>query len=211
MAASLLLLQGGPAAPSDTLRPRTVAAAPRADGRIDSAAWGPPQLRMTTAQGEARVWLLRSADTMFVAVAVPDRTRSWSDAVAVCLDVTGGRAAAPAHDDFEWVLRRVPDSSVVYRGRAGRWEPPRGDPDWRLGAAREGGGWELSAADNGDGWSLVLRLDPSWLEGDRGRRPAIGFLIHDDDPNRWYAWPVVAAPAGATLLERTPALWVPLE
>jgi len=209
----VLLLQGIPSVPTptDTLRLRAIPRPPAADGRIDSAAWGPPQLRIATAQGQASVWLLRTADTAFVAVAVPDRSRSWADAVAVCFDVTGDRAAAPAHDDFQWSLQRVLDSSVVYRGRAGRWEPPRDDPDWRLGAARAGGGWEVSGADDGMVWSLILRLDPAWLDGERGRRPAIGFQIHDNDPNRWYSWPLVTSPAGAKLLERTPALWVPLE
>ena len=197
--------------PSDTLQLRAIARPPAADGRIDSAGWGPPQLRIATAQGQASVWLLRAADTAFVAVAVPDRSRSWADGVTVCFDVAGDRAAAPAHDDFQWSLQRVLDSSVVYRGRAGRWEPPRDDPDWRLSGARGGGGWEVSGADDGMVWSLVLRLDPAWLDGEQGRRPGIGFLIHDDDPNGWYSWPVVTTPAGPKLLERTPALWVPLE
>ena len=168
----MLLLQGIPSVPTptDTLRLRAIARPPAADGRIDSAAWGPPQLRIATAQGQASVWLLRAADTAFVAVAVPDRSRSWSDAVAVCFDIAGDRATAPAHDDFQWSLQRVLDSSVVYRGRAGRWEPPRDDPDWRLGAARAGGGWEVSGADAGMMWSLILRLDPAWLDGELGRR-----------------------------------------
>ncbi|MEP6687552.1 MAG: hypothetical protein ABJC36_04335 [Gemmatimonadales bacterium] len=140
-----------------------------------------------------------------------DRTRSWSDGVAIYLDIAGDRTPAPAHDDFQWSLLRTLDSSVVSRGQAGRWQPPHGDPDWRLGAAREGGGWEVSAADDPNGWSLVLRLDPAWLTGEHGRRPGIGFLIHDDDPNGWYSWPAVTTPAGATLLERTPSLWVPVE
>jgi hypothetical protein len=183
---------------------------PAADGRPDST-WGAPQLRIATAQGEAAVWLLQAADTVFVAVRVPDHTRSWSDGVAVFLDVAGDRAPAPVHDDFQLSLLRVLDSSVVYRGRAGRWQPPLGDPDWRLGAARGGGGWEVSAADDGNGWSLVLRLDPAWLAGEQGRPAGIGFLIHDDDPNGWYSWPAITTPAGATLLERQPALWAPVE
>ena len=209
----LLLLQSLPSAspPSDTLRLRAIARPPAADGRIDSAAWGPPQLRIATAQGQASVWLLRAVDTAFVAVAVRDRSPSWADGVAVCFDIEGDRATAPAHDDFQGSLQRVLDSSVVYRGRAGRWEAPRGDPDWRLDAARAGGGWEVSGADDGTVWSFVLRLDPAWLDGEQGRRPGIGFLIHDDDPNRWYSWPAVTTPAGPKLLDRTPALWVPLE
>jgi hypothetical protein len=207
----LLLLQTSPTAPAfDTLRLRPLTRPPAADGRVDST-WGTPPIRIATAQGEARAWLLRAADTVYVGVRVPDRTRSWSDVVSLYLDVAGGRENAPAHHDFQWALHRVLDSSVVYRGRAGQWEPPLGDPDWRLGNARSGGGWEVSAADDADGWSLVLRLDPAWLAGEQGRRPALGILIHDDDPNRWYSWPVVTTAAGATLLERTPALWVPVE
>lgn len=206
--ASFAALRPGSA---DTLRLREIERPPAADGRIDSIAWGLPQVRIGTVQGDASIWLLRAADTMFIAIAIPDRTRSWSDAVAVCFDVRGDRAAAPAHDDFQWSLQRVLDSSVVYRGRSGRWEPPLNDPDWRLGSARGGGGWEVSSADAAAGWTLVLRLDPAWLGGEEGRRPGIGFRIHDDEPNRWYSWPGAEAPGSATLLERSPALWVPLQ
>ncbi len=199
-----------PGAATDTLRLRAVSQPPAADGRIDSTAWGAPQIRIATPQGPVSVWLLLSADTAFIAVAVPDRSPSWTDAVAICVDVAGDRAASPAHDDFRWTVQRQLDSSVVYRGRDGRWVPPLDDPDWRLGSARGGGGWEVGAADRGDGWSFVLRLDPAWLAGEAGRRPAIGFLVHDDDPNRWLSWPTVESAAGATLLERTPALWLPL-
>jgi hypothetical protein len=132
------------------------------------------------------------------------------DAVTVCLDAAGDRGGAPGHDDFQWLLRRTLDSSVVSRGRGGRWTPPLDDPDWRLGAARGGGGWEVGGADAPGGWHVVLRLDPAWLEGEAGRRPGIALLIHDDDPSRWYAWPPQAASAGASLVERVPALWVPL-
>ena len=195
----------------DTLHVRSIAQAPSADGRVDSLAWGAPQVRIPTRQGTASVWLLRAADTVFVAASIPDSTRSWADALAICFALPGGAGPAPDHQDFQWSLGRTLDSSVVYRGRAGRWEPPLGDPDWRLGKAREGGGWEVSGSDGPRGWLLVLRLDPAWLEGDRSRRPAIGFRIHDDDPNGWYSWPAPTTSAGATLLERTPALWVPIE
>ena len=195
----------------DTLHVRSIAQAPSADGRVDSLAWGAPQVRIPTRQGTASVWLLSAADTVFVAASIPDSTRSWADALAICFALPGGAGPAPDHQDFQWSLGRTLDSSVVYRGRAGRWEPPLGDPDWRLGKAREGGGWEVSGSDGPRGWLLVLRLDPAWLEGDRSRRPAIGFRIHDDDPNGWYSWPAPTTSAGATLLERTPALWVPIE
>jgi hypothetical protein len=145
-----------------------------------------------------------------VAAFIPDASPSWTDALAICLDVGGDGGEAPRHDDFQWSIQRVLDSSVVDRGRAGRWEPPLNDPDWRLGRERGGGGWEVSGRDGKDGWTIVLRLDPAWFEGAPGRRPAIGFLVHDNDPDGWYAWPVIKASAGATLLARTPALWVPV-
>ncbi len=145
-----------------------------------------------------------------MAATIADRSRSWADAFTVYFDVAGDRAEAPAHDDFQWSFHRALDSSVVYRGRSGRWSPPLDDPDWRLGKSREGGGWEVGGADDGHGWTVILRLDPAWFEGEAGRRPAIGFGIHDDDPNGWYAWPSPQTSAGAALLERTPALWVPV-
>lgn len=197
--------------PADTLRIRAIPRAPAADGQVDSTGWSEPQVRIVTRQGTASIWLLRAADTVFIAASIPDTTASWADALAICFDVLGDGAGAPQHDDFQWSFQRVLDSSVVYRGRAGRWEPPHDDPDWRLGAEHSGGGWQVGAGDRGRGWWLVLRLDPAWLEGASGRRPTIGFRIHDNDPNGWYAWPEIETSAGATLLERTPALWVPLE
>jgi hypothetical protein len=195
----------------DTLHLRVIAHPPPADGRIDSLAWGAPQVLIPTRQGTASIWLLRAADTVFIAASIPDSTRSWADALAICFDVSGARPSAPDHEDFQWSFQRTLDSSVVYRGRAGRWAPPLGDPDWRLGRARDGGGWEASGTDDPGGWTLVLRLDPAWLQGEGGRRPAIGFRVHDNDPNGWYSWPAPTTSAGATLLERTPALWVPIE
>jgi hypothetical protein len=196
---------GAKSRPTDTLRVRSIQRPPAPGTGIDSATWGAPQVRIATGQGTASVWLLRAADTLFVAAAIPDSTRSWADALAFFLDLQGDHAAAPAHEDFQWSLRRMLDSSVVYRGRNGRWEPPLDDPDWRIGPEHSGGGWEASETDDGRVWTVLVRLDPAWLEGQGGRRPAIGFLIHDDDPNGWYSWP--EAPGSGTLVERTPAVW----
>ncbi len=162
-------------------------------------------MTLETRQGRALVWLIRASDTVFVVAMVPDRSLSWSDALEVCLDLSGDRTAAPGHDDFLFSIRRVLDSSVVYRGRAGRWEPPRDDPDWRVGAEHAGGGWEVSSSDDTAGWSVVLRLDPAWFAGEAGRRPGIAFVIHDDDPSTWYGWP--GQTDGGSAVERTPARW----
>jgi len=181
---------------------------------IDSSRWGPPQLTLPTHQGSVSVWLLRAVDTVFVVARVPDRSRSWADGFVVCLDPQGEAAPAPGHDDFEWSFRRVLDSSVVYRGRDGRWQPPLGDPDWRLGANHAGGGWEAGAADDDAGWTIVLRLDPAWFAAESGRRARIAFQVHDGDPDAWYAWPAPAdarAPgADAATLDNRPNDWVPL-
>ncbi len=166
-----------------------------------------------TRQGLASVWLLRAADTVFVAAHIPDRSRAWSDAFVVCLDPDGAGEAAPGHDDFEWSLRRSLDSSVVYRGRDGRWQPPLNDPDWRIRTNHAGGGWEAGAAEQGSGWTVVLRLDPAWFAGASGLEPRMAFQVHDDDPDAWYAWPRrVHGDAGssARTLDGRPAEWVPV-
>jgi hypothetical protein len=176
--------------------------------RLDSTAWGAAPVRLTTGQGGASVWLLRWSDTVFVVARMADRTPSPADAMAVCLDVTGDRAEAPGHDDFQLALHRVLDSSVVYRGRGGRWEAPLGDPDWRVGPTHQGGGWAAAVAEDSSGWTLVLKLDPAWLTGHDGRRPAVAFQLHDDDPNGWYGWPTEGG--GAASLDRTPSGWAPV-
>jgi hypothetical protein len=192
------------------VRIHDVPIAPAADARLDTVAWGPPQVTIPTHQGRASVWLLRAGDTVFVVARVPDRSESWADAVSVCLDVAGDRAATPAHDDFRFVLQRVLDSSVVYRGRGGRWQPPLGDPDWRLGATHAGGGWEAAAASDSSGWSLVLRLDPAWLAGETGARPGIAFVVHDNDPNGWFGWPSGERGGPPTALDLSPDRWIPV-
>ena len=156
------------------------------------------------------MWVLRATDTVFVVARVPDRTGSWEDAISVCLDVAGDRAAAPGHDDFQFALHRVLDSSIVYRGRAGRWEPPLDDPDWRLGPAGGGGGWEAATASDPSGWSVVLRLDPAWFAGEAGRPPGIAFLVHDNDPNGWFGWPASDPSGSARGLDRSPGTWSPV-
>jgi hypothetical protein len=209
---ALVALQASlsPAALADTLLIREVSAAPHSDGRLDTLAWGAPQVTIPTRQGRASLWLLRAADTVFVAARIPDRSGSWADAIVVCLDVSGDGAPLPAHDDFQIALRRILDSSVVYRGQSGRWQPPLDDPDWRVGRAHGGGGWEAAAASDSTGWSVVLRLDPAWIAGEAGRWPGIAFVLHDDDPNGWYRWPAPERAGTAAPLEDSPASWIPV-
>ena len=193
----------------DTLQVRPVTRPP-APGSVPSGAYGTPSVRINTRQGAALVWLLRSADTFFVAVSIPDVTPYWGDDFVLSIDIHGDGGESPGHDDFQWDFRRILDSSVVYRGRNGRWEPPKGDPDWRLKGERSGGGWEVSSSNERLGWNLLLRLDPVWLEGAGGRLPRLAFRIYDNDPHGFFAWPAppgVQQPSG---VEQIPDQWAPV-
>jgi hypothetical protein len=191
---------------ADTLEIRSIERPPLPGEATDSGRLGSPQIRLRTRQGTALVWLLRAADTVFVAVSIPDSSRYWGDDFVLSLDTRGDAAANPQHDDFQWYFRRTLDSSVIYRGRGGRWEAPRGDPDWRLGTERSGGGWEVSARDEPERWSLILRLDPAWLQSGEGRLPRLAFRIYDNSPQGWFAWPHRPG-ATAVSVEQTPSLW----
>jgi hypothetical protein len=195
----------------DTLIVRSIPHPPRPDTRIDSTALGQPSLRIRTGQGWAQVWVLQSRDTVFIAAAVPDSTPYWGDDFVVSLDTRGDGAPTVQHDDFQLYFRRLLDSSVVYRGRNGRWEPPRGDPDWRLGADRSGGGWEVAGASHTGGWTLLLRLDPAWFAGEAGRLARIAFRVYDDSPGGWFSWPLSPPAAPAKVVEDTPLLWSPVQ
>jgi hypothetical protein len=191
----------------DTVTVRAVDSAPGAARLGDSVRWGAPQIRVPTGQGTARVWLVGAGDSVYVVALIPDTTAHWSDAIAVSLDTEGDRADAPQHDDFQWVFRRAPDSSVVHRGRAGRWDPPQGDPDWRLGGTREGAGWNVQPAElAGMGWCVVLRLDRGWLALP-GTRAGMAFRIYDDAPSGWFSWPAPPPGMQAVRVEQQPALW----
>jgi hypothetical protein len=194
----------------DTLKVREIPRPPPPDARIDTLTLGPPSLRIGTGQGTGLVWVLRAADTLFIAASIPDSTPYWGDDFVVSLDTRGDGAPSPQHDDFQLDFRRVLDSSVVYRGRDGRWQPPRGDPDWRLGAERSGGGWEVSGRNEARGWSVLIRLDPARTAGEGGQRPRIAFRIYDDAPGGWFTWPAALKAGSATTVESIPALWAPL-
>lgn len=194
----------------DTLVIRTIHHPPAASAAIDSASWGPPQVRVRTGQGVALVWLLRARDTVFVAARIPDTTPYWGDDFVISLDTRGDGAPTPLHDDFQLYFRRALDSSVVFRGRNGKWEPPRNDPDWRLGASRSGGGWQVSGGSDGSGWSLVVRMDPAWFAGEAGHLPHIAFRIYDDSPAGWFTSPLSRELPQPSSLEQAPRLWVPI-
>jgi len=202
----LLLALAFQGTPCDEAPVRVVEGAPGGAG-VDTTALGEPSVSIATGQGAVSIWLLRTPDSAFVVARIPDTTYYWGDDLVISLDVSGNRGAAPGHDDFQWYFRRALDSSVIYRGRGGRWEAPRGDPDWRLGASREGGGWTVDARSGPAGWSLVLRMDAAWLQGEGGRPPAIAFRVYDDSPGGWFAWPLRSRRRQPASVERVPDLW----
>lgn len=194
----------------DTLLIRPVTAPLVFDGRASREEYGAPTLELARPAGVVQLWVVREGRSVVVAARLPDATVYWGDDLVISLDTQGDRAPGPMHDDFQWYFRRVLDSSVVLRGEAGKWRAPRDDPDWRLGAEREGGGWEVRAADDGAGWSLEFRLDQAYFEEARVGRPGLAFRVFDDDPQGWVAWPAAPRVKHPTEVERQPALWAPV-
>jgi hypothetical protein len=157
------------------------------------------------------VWLLRATDTVYLAASIPDSTPYWGDDFVVSLDTAGDAADSPQHDDFQLYFRRTVDSSVIYRGRNGRWEPPRDDPDWRLGKDRSGGGWELIARNERGGWRILLQLHPAWFAGQSGRPARLALRIYDNVPAGWFPWPAPDDAEQPTQIERAPSRWIPVK
>lgn len=180
---------------------------PPGDAASGTASLGEPSVRVRTGQGTADIWLLRTRDSAFVVARIPDSTYYWGDDLVISLDLSGDRGSAPGHDDFQWYFRRAIDSSVIYRGGGGRWQAPRGDPDWRLGSAREGGGWVVDGRSDAAGWSVVMRLDGAWLDGEEGRRPGVAFRVYDDSPGGWFSWPAPGPGRQASRVEEVPDRW----
>ena len=205
--ACLLAAQVSDGSPPDSLKIGAAQRPPRFDGSVDSAEWGAPTLSMEKRDGPVLIWLQRWEDAVYLAARIPDSTFYWGDDLVIGIDTRGDRAPGPQHDDFQWYLRRVMDSSVVFRGGDGHWLPPQGDPDWKLGPAREGGGWAVASRSDASGWSVVLRLDLEWFAGPEGRAPGMAFRSYDDGPNSWFIWPRAAGLKHPTELERMPSRW----
>ena len=151
-------------------------------GVDDSVDRGPAAGR---ASGPARAWrrsgCARRRDTVGSTPRFPTATVDWSDDFVISLRRAGERAAAPGHEEFQWYFRRVLDSSVVYRGRDGRWEAPRETliGDWGR-SARAVAGTSTPLASSPGGWWLRLRLDPAWLDGQDGALARDRLRVHDD-------------------------------
>lgn len=192
---------------ADTVRLRTLPAPPAFDGWVTASEYGDPAASFAMRGGEVRVWMVRAGEWVYVAAALADATPSWRDEFALLLDPVGDRTPAPGHDDSEWIIRRVADSSEVLRGVHGRWQLPGDDPAWRLGSAHGGEGWEVRVSSTGAEWQVELRIDAAWLAGTYGGTPAAAFRAYDDAERRWLGWPTSAACPDGARLERQPGCW----
>jgi hypothetical protein len=188
----------------DTVRIRPLRYSPALENRADSALWGPPSIRMP---GGGLVWLTRDSAAVYLTVWLPDSTPSWNDRLVLALDTNGDRARAPQHDDFQWEFHRVLDSSIVFRGRDGHWQPPRDDPDWRLAGEREGGGWSVREVAEAGGWSLLVRLDPEFLTQGGAVPPGLFVAGYDEGSRRWTTWPAADPGRQPAALADQPLCW----
>ena len=197
---------------ADTLTARTVASAPRLDGRIGDAEYAAVSLRLPTTGAEVSVWVARHAGYVYVAASLPDSTYYWGDDLVVSADMDGSGGASPGVGDRQWYLRRDVDSSVVSvvtASSAGRWMTPGVEPA-RLRHSRGAGDWEVASASAPRGWSIELRIREDAFNASPAAAPRIAFRTYNDKPQGW--WSVPAPPAGtpAQRVERTPDLWLPI-
>jgi hypothetical protein len=203
----ILGLLVGAALSPDTVRIVPAERPPVFDGQADSAEYGQPSLTIVRPGGTVVVWLRSLQGQVYLSARVADSTYSWGDDLVISLDTRGDRAAGPQYDDFQWYFRRMLDSSVVFRGGAGKWRAPRDDPDWRLGREREGGGWEVRSANDRTGWSLEFRLDRAYFAEAGAGHPGLALRVYDNDPHGWHPWPSPAGVRQPAEVERRPELW----
>lgn len=192
---------------ADTIPLRQAMHPIRFDGQADSTEYGAPSAVIRRPAGDIPVWLSRDGDAIYLAASISDSTFYWGDDFVVSLDTRGEGSAAPDHDDFQWYFRRIADSSVIYRGDAGKWRLPQDNPDWRLGTAREGGGWEVRIESTALGWSIEMRFDPAYFTEGGTTPPRLGLRVFDNEPMGWFPWPRPAGIRQPTEVERRPELW----
>jgi hypothetical protein len=53
-------------------------------------------------------------------------------------------------------------------------------------------------------------MDSAWFTGEDGHFPRIAFRVYDDAPDGWFSYPAPKPGEPATVIEQTPARWIPL-
>jgi hypothetical protein len=64
---------------ADTVAVSRLEQSPSPSITIDSARLGSPQVKISTRQRPALVWLLRAGDTVFIAASISDTSQYWGD------------------------------------------------------------------------------------------------------------------------------------
>jgi hypothetical protein len=177
--------------------------APIVDGRV-----GPPEYERgeiqiaKSSRGEpVLVWLGLHGDFIYIAAVIPDTSYYWGDDFVVSFDPNGDGGTTLDSGDRQWYLRRDLDSSLVRTVMNSRWhEPPP------LGKQRHGDGWDVASTSSPGQWTVELRIRAPRL----GPMPRIAFRTYDDSPQGWWSWPAPPDSVRATVVERTPSLWMPL-
>lgn len=221
---ALALLHSAPAArpaaalQGDTTRvveARLLARAPALDGHVSEDEYGAPTIVLPTGAGEAKLWITRSGESVYVAAVLPDSTFYWGDDLVVSLDPAGDAGAAPGAGDRQWYLRRSMDSSAVLTAPGtGRWHAPDRSPPM-LGGVRAGADWQVASRSEAARWTVELRVDaaafglPAAEGAGPSSRPAprLALRTYNDAPHGWWSWPAPPAGVPAVRVERNPGLW----
>jgi hypothetical protein len=194
----------------DTLFIREAGSAPALDGRPAEHEYGSADIALQGNDGEARIWLRRYGNSVFVAAVLPDTSFYWGDDFVFVIDVDGSGGERPGIGDRAWYIRRMTDSSIMLRATGdGRWEPPEGARP--IGAARAGSDWELATTTSPGAWIVELRLDASLFAGAGGRAARVAIRTFNDKPApTWVTWPTPPNEVPPQRLERLPRAWIPV-
>jgi hypothetical protein len=208
LSAACLFGLPAPTSSADTLDVVRLPVAPVVDGRVDEREYGAPTLRIATAAGDVRVWVVRNEDFIYLAADAPDSTFYWGDDFVVSLDPDGRGGASPGAGDRQWYLRRVLDSSVVALAENGRWHAPGHSPPM-LGPRRHDDAWDVASTTSTVGWSVELRVRTTVVKPGVAA-PRIAFRTYNDHPSGWWSWPAPPSGVSAQEVEKNPGRWVPL-
>lgn len=200
-----------PAQQPRALEARVLQAAPALDGSADVREYGAPSISFSTAAGLVNVWLARHGGWLYLAAEMPDSSYYWGDDFVVTLDPQGRGGEQLAIGSRQWYLRRTLDSSVVLEvtpETQGRWMAP-GRPTHSIGAQRTGPDWEVASSSSSTGWTVELRIRAAAARVGTAL-PRLALRTYNDAPRGWWSWPGPPAGTPAQRVERTPALWEPI-
>jgi hypothetical protein len=150
-------------------------------------------------EGSSIVYFVYTGDSLQISAMLPDTSYYWGDDLVISLDPDGSGGDAPGDGDLQWYLRRDLDSSLVRVGANGRWSNPA-----PIGKTRSGEGWSLDSYEFKVRWIVSVRMLAP------GPKARFAVRTYDNAPHGWWSYPPPPEGQRATVVERTPKLWVPL-